>query len=280
MTRFQQTFSPPSARRIHLTPLTLAAIALGSATPAFANERHFTYTYESAVLPKGARELEIWTTARLGREEFYARFDERVEFEVGLTDRLLTAFYLNTSSTTAQIAPDARESEFEFEGVSSEWKYKLSDPVADALGVALYGEASGGPGESELEAKLILDKQFGKLLLAANLVGAHEWDYAGVDTETEVEAEVDLGATWFFHPGFAAGVEVRNHNEIVEGEWEHSALFAGPVVAYGSDDWWFALSVLPQLPALKKEDTPGDDDSRVLDEHEKLNARLLFSFHL
>ena len=152
--------------------------------------------------------------------------------------------------------------------------------MADVLGVALYGEASGGPSEAELEAKLIMDKQVGKLLIAANLVGAHGWDYSGVTTQTEVEAEVDLAATWFFRPGLSAGLEVRNHNEIVEGEWEHSALFAGPVLAYGAEDWWVALTVLPQLPAPKKEESAGDGDSRVLDEHEKLNARLIFSFHL
>jgi hypothetical protein len=260
-----------------LVPLALAAVAALPA-PGAANDRHFTFTYESAVLPPGGRELEVWTTPRVGREEFFVRFDQRIEFEVGLTERLMTAFYLNASATNAEIAPDDREHEWEFEGVSSEWKLKLSDPVADGVGVALYGEVTGGPTELEAEAKLILDKQVGGMLLAANVVGANEWDYSGPETETEQELELDLGAAWRVRPAFSVGLEIRNHNEVVDGEWEHSALFAGPVFAYATEDWWVAATVLPQLPALKKEGENGD--RRILDEHEKLIARLLFSFHL
>ena len=57
--------------------LTLPAVAA-------ANDRHFTYTYETAVLPPGARELEVWTTWRAGRERYYSRFDHRLELEVGV----------------------------------------------------------------------------------------------------------------------------------------------------------------------------------------------------
>src|SRR6516162_9438009 len=56
-----------------------------------ANERHFTYTYESAVLPPGAKEIEVWATGGFGRNEYYAQLDQRLEFEVGLTERLMTA---------------------------------------------------------------------------------------------------------------------------------------------------------------------------------------------
>lgn len=268
---------PPVRPAATLASALVLALASG-AGPVRANERHFAYTYESAVLPPGGRELEVWTTARVGREDFYARFDQRLEFEVGLTDRVMTAFYLNTTATRADAGPGAREGEFEFAGISSEWKVKLGDPVADAVGLALYGEVSGGPGEAEIEAKLILDKQVGGALLAANVVGAHEWDYEGPDTETEQEIEIDLAGSWTMRPGVTAGLEIRSHNEIVDGEWEHSALFAGPVLGYATEEWWAVLTVLPQLPAPKQEH--GGGDRRILDEHEKVNARLLFSFHL
>ena len=241
-----------------------------------ANERHFTYTYESAVLPAGGKEIEVWTTPRIGKEDYFVRFDERLEFEVGLTDQLMSAFYLNWTAVTADVAPDMRESVTEFSGVSSEWKLKLMDPVADAVGLGLYGELSGGTEEYEAEAKLIIDKQLGDLLLAGNLVLANEWELEPEETATAQEVEVDLSAAYFIRPGLSAGVELRNHNEIVEGEWEHSALFFGPVFGYATDGWWAAVTILPQLPALKNE----GDGSRVLDDLEKLEARILFSFHL
>src|SRR5438105_4635380 len=52
-------------KALKLNKLTLfLALAVVSISPAsgFANRRHFTYTYESAVLPKASHELEIWNT--------------------------------------------------------------------------------------------------------------------------------------------------------------------------------------------------------------------------
>lgn len=259
--------------------LVSAALIAGVPRVARSNERHFTFTYESAVLPTSAKELEIWTTPRIGREEFYSRFDQRIEFEVGVTDRLMTALYLNFRSVTADVAPDQRLSEFEFTGVSSEWKYKMLDPVADALGIALYGEVTGAPEEVELETKLIVDKQLGNLLLAGNLVAESEWEFEMEGTHRELVLELDLGASYRVTPSFSVGLEIHNHNEIPEGEgFEHSALFAGPVLAYAHEEWWVALTLMPQLPALKThEDAEG---LLELDEHERFMARLLFSFHL
>lgn len=255
--------------------LALVSLAVVPATAA-ANERHFTYTYESAVLPAGAKELEVWSTARIGRETYFVRFDERLELEVGVTDRLQTALYLNWEAATAEVEPGVRATETQFTGISSEWKYKLMDPVADAVGLSLYGEVTTGPAEHELEGKIIIDKQVGDFLVAGNLVLANEWEVEAAETETEQEVEIDLAAAFFLRPGVVAGLELRNANAIHEGEWEYSALFFGPVFGYATDSWWAALSILPQLPALKKE----GDGSRELGSHEKIETRLLFSLHL
>jgi hypothetical protein len=263
-------------RSVTLALVPLAALL--AIDEARANERHFTFTYESAVLPRGGKELEIWSTPRIGRGDYYSRFDQRAELEVGVTDRLQTALYLNFTAVTAAVpGTDELASEFSFGGVSSEWKYKLLDPVADALGLALYGEVTGSTDELELEAKLILDKQIGRTLIAANLVAEQEWEFEADETHRETILELDLAIAWRITAGFTAGIEVRNHNEIVEDEgFEHSALFAGPVISYATEEWWIALTVMPQLPALYHH----DGDTTVLDEHEKVNARLLFSFHL
>jgi hypothetical protein len=272
--------------RPHLRPLLLAAAVLAPfvAAPrrAAANERHFTFTYESATLPRGAREIEVWTSPALGRGHFYARFDQRFEFEVGVTDRLMTAFYVNFSGSNETVFDPAtmtkqRQQSFDFGGVSSEWKYKLSDPVADAVGLALYGEVLVSPTESELETKLILDKQVGDLLLAANIVGEYELEYGTIqETEPEVKLEGHLALGYQVHPGLWLGLEARSETILEEGEkLESSTLHAGPVLAYGSKGWWAAFTLTPQLPALKSE-----HGTRDLAYKEALTARLLFAFHL
>jgi len=248
-------------------------------TSASANERRFTYTYESAVLNPGDAELEPWTTFRLGREDYYSRMDNRLEFEVGVVEGLQTAWYFNWSSTT-QDTDGVRVSESSFKSVSSEWKLKLTDPVADALGSAFYVEGSLGPAEAELEAKLIFDKRLGDVIVAANLVGEHEWEFEQDETEREISAEAVFGLAWMASERMSFGLEVRNANEIKPDDgWENSAVYAGPVFGFASEKWWTTFTVLPQLLKLKGEE---EDEGRslVLSGRERLEARVLFGFHL
>jgi hypothetical protein len=244
-----------------------------AATPAFASERHFTYTYESVVLHPGGREIEPWSTFRLGRESYFARLDTRLEAELGLTERLQTSLYLNLSSTTRD-TDAGRVSSSEIEGISSEWKMKLSDPVADAAGFAVYGELSGGPGEVELEGKLIVDKRVGRWLAAANLSAESEWEFAEAGaTERETKLELTAASCYFLKPGLTAGLELRSHTVLPPaGEPTRSALFLGPTLSYSREGWWVAASVLPQLTAL----TGASSGHRDLVEHEKLELRVLF----
>ncbi|MBI4955779.1 MAG: hypothetical protein HY908_27420 [Myxococcales bacterium] len=261
----------------------LGAALLGPAS-ASANERHFTYTYESAALPEDALELELWTTSRIGREERYIRFDNRLELEIGLSDRLLTAFYVNTEAKVSGTG-DETETEYAFAGVSSEWKYKLSDASADALGSALYGEVTFGPEELELEAKVILDKRAGDVLLALNAVGELEVKDLGDANELEPIVEVDLAATYFITPAVSLGLELRNHTALPEGELEHSAFYLGPTAAWRMGPAWGALSVLGQIGAvLPKENEAGDREgvhfARDLAHAEAVNARFLLGLSL
>lgn len=265
----------PAARRLTIVLLTLAP-ALAFATPCWANHRMFTYTYETAVLPQDARELELWTTWRGGRDRYYSAFDHRLEFEIGLTDQLMTAFYLNFGAVTAETPFGLRETSFDYQGVSSEWKYKLTDPFADPVGLGLYAEFSAGTREYEIELKMLADKRIGPLLLAANLVGEVEWEVEGEETRRELIFAPHVAATWLVLPNLGVGLEFRNHNEIVGSEWEHSAIHMGPVVSYGGNRWWAALTAMAQLAAPKG----AHGGSLILDEHEKLEVRLMLGMDL
>lgn len=260
-------------------PTLVAAILAAAvhASPARANDRHFAFSYESAVLAPGARELEVWNTFRTGRQRYYSQFDHRLEFEVGLVDRLQTAFYLNASGVTEQDAFGNRTSSFSYRGISSEWKLKLLDPVADPIGLALYGELELAPDATEIESKIIVDKRIGGALLASNLIAAREWSHATAETEVETELEATLAASYFVAPSVALGVEGRAVGELAHGELEYATSYAGPVLAYAQETWWAVIAPMRQLPALKRE----DHRSRyVTHGHELWNVRVLFSFHL
>lgn len=250
-------------------------IALVPVTDASANERRFTYTYESGTLPTGAVEFEPWTTARIGRESYYLRFDQRLEFEMGLTDALQTAFYINFTGVGARAGGALTES-FSFGGVSSEWKLKLLDPVADALGLALYAEIGVGPLETEFEFKVILDKRLGDFLLAFNAVAEIELEKEADKTVTELVAETDLALGYLLSQHTSLGLEIRTHSEFADGKYEHTSLFVGPAFSYAVEKYWIALSVMLQAAAFGGH----ADGSPDLHEHEQVNARVILGFHL
>ena len=193
--------------------------------PALANRRHFTYTYESAVLPKASHELEIWNTIRLNRKDFYRGLDSRAEFEFGLGGNFQTSLYLNIGSASF-LDGGAVASEESF-GFSNEWKYKVLDAVADPVGLALYGEGSYTNKEIELEGKIILDKEIGDLLLAFNAVGEHAFvsgiDNAQVTTQTEEIMELAGGAAYFLATNLTAKEQRREQQKITAGISDNSA---------------------------------------------------------
>jgi hypothetical protein len=179
----------------------------------YAQDRIFTYTYESRVLGKSQKEIEIWNTLRAGRDDFYARYDHRTEFELGLGRNFQTAFYLNLTSKTKTVLEDSTkhldtENELSF---SNEWKYKILDPVADPIGLAVYAEVGIGSNEYELEGKLILDKKIKNFTIAGNGVYELElkpgYEDNEIDWEQEHKAEAYLALAYSFSPKFHLTME-------------------------------------------------------------------------
>ena len=275
--------------RIKISILSLLSILLVQIGKA--QDRQFVRTYQSTVLPKGAMDMEAWSTFRTGREYFFNRIDNRLEFEMGLCDKLQTAFYFNAShlafganiDTLGGIADTSvsgifKESEF---SISSEWKWKLLDPSANNFGLALYAEIGLAPSQIEIEKKIIIDKKTDKNIFALNLVNEYEIKYkvekGETKTEWEDEPEIDLAYMRMFKTNLGLGIELRNSNEIEDGNWNFSAMFGGPTLFYAGEKYFVILNALPQLANLHKtDDAP---NNLVLNAREKLEVRLLVGFH-
>ncbi len=271
--------------------LSISVLFIISAT---AQDRQFVQTYQSTNLAKGFRDIEVWSTLRMGKETFYRALDERLEFEMGLTDRLQTAFYINASNKSFANKDDSTgtifsESEF---SISSEWKLKLSDATTNIIGSGLYAEATISGTGLELEAKLILDKRISKHLIVFNAVGEWEWEQqvkgkvvnGKVNQENDIKLmatpfEMDLAYMYNIKPNFGIGLEAKAHYEITtEKGLEHNALLVGPTLFWNTKDSKHSIifNFLPEIINLKKtEEQPNDLD---LDEYEKYQFRLLLDF--
>ena len=247
----------------------------------YAQDRVFTYTYQSNVLNSGQKEIEIWTTMNTGREHYYRGFKNRVEFEIGLGKKLQTSFYLN--SDYAKGIEEANGSEYSFENnehsFSNEWKLKLSDPVANRVGSALYFEYTLAPSATELEGKLIFDKQTNNFIQAFNIVGEYEFekefenngDEIEVENEKELTVELNYGLSYKINKNLFLGLELFNQNEITDSEVEHSILLAGAGFSYFTKGFWVNFSILPQVTdfTMNKPD---------LEDHERIQGRLIFAY--
>lgn len=256
----------------------LAAAALGA--PAGADERKFTYSSEAKTLPRGGVEFEQWATLRTGKEDGdFVRIDIREELEVGITDRLTTALYLNLEYLNSDgVTGIEDETEFEFESVSSEWKYRLTD-AASPVGLLLYGEAGAGEHEQELEVKFVGSADAGAWSFAYNLIleleREEEEDPSG-ETEWERESEIahSFGVSVRVAPGFNLGFEgvARLLMEGTFSETESHAYFVGPNVHVATREWWATLTFLKQVDIM-------ENSGLELDDLEKYEVRLIFGIH-
>ncbi len=246
-----------------------------------AQDRVFTYTYQSNVLNKGQKELEVWTTLGTSRQDYYRGLKHSLEFEIGLGGKLQTAFYLNYSYSigiSENNGIDILNSDQSY-SFANEWKLKLSDPVANKIGSALYFEYALAPDAADLEGKIILDKQSGRFVQALNLTGelGFEKEFIALGNKIEVEnvnelkLELNYGWSYKISNNWFAGFEIMNENVFIDSELEKSLLTAGPGFSYSSNGYWINFSLMPQITELKS-------GSRNIADEDGLQARLIFSY--
>jgi len=262
----------------------LAALLLVCASNARADERFFTYVYDSEVMPKGRWEFEQWLTQRVGHPDgdrnYTAHFwDFREEFEYGLTEKLSAALYLNfeAEQLVARTEGFEDESGFEFEGISAEFKWQLLNPNLKPVGLALYFEPTYSGSEQELEYKLIVSKMIhDKWVFAANATYEQEWEREDGEREEESVLEFTGGAAYRFNPQWSAALEARYHSVhegLSLGDKLGSAWFLGPNVHYGASKWWATFTFLPQISG-----SPSDNGLERA-EHQTYETRLIFGIN-
>lgn len=234
-----------------LTILTAAVAALAILpTTTRATERSFTFTYEVTTNPKGSIEYEQWATWEATRgAERINEFKFREELEFGLTDHLQLGLYLSDWS----VEHTAGHTDTKWEDAGAEFIWNLSNPTTDFLGSALYLETRLGDEQFALEGKILLQKNFGKFIVAYNGVYEAEWEGPDYD-ERGGAVEQNVGVSYEFTPHFSAGVELFHAMELddfsVKGK---GALYAGPVASVKYGKWFATTTVLFQTTDREEE---------------------------
>lgn len=273
---------------------TAAAAALSLLAPILAvgHPEPFNYVRGAQVEPTGEWEIEQWTTARLGKKSGdYLGLDLSTEVEYGIHERLQAALYINQiyhhiddADTGAGLMTD--RTGWEFNGLSAELKYQLTDPYRAPWGFALYFEPGWGTvsrssgrhrDEVFLEFKGIVERHFldHRLIATFNYTVEPEWEAgANGDWETILEMEWSAGLAWRLNPRWSIGLEARVDTEWVDadpGQAEFWTFAIGPTMQWRGEDWFVALTALPQISGWP--DAPGTG-GRNLANREQIELRL------
>jgi hypothetical protein len=282
------------------------AVLMACSFSATAGETMFGYLYTTDTIPQGKWEYEQVQTLRTGKARgSYTAIDLRNEFEYGVTDKFQTAFYLNSSylKSTNQYDPEMPSddlpdhNEFDVDGMSVEFIYRLLSPYTDPIGLALYVEPEiairdhmmgDDHIERSVEMRVILQSNFldDQLITAFNFMVEPEWEKVDGLVKKELWAELTLGASYRIASKWYLGLEGRNHMEFIDmnlADQEHSAYFLGPNVHYGDQKWWIQFTVLPQIWGWPRDLGLGKDGTEIsspnnhLGQHENLEVRAKFA---
>ena len=219
-----------------LASLACAALAAASlaAPAARADRRSFIRAYEYATQPAGNLELEIWNDVEFSKKSAAAAVaNPRVELEVGLTDHWDVALYHVFES---KLEDDKRS--FTLDSWRLETRYRLLEKGVLPIDLMLYLEVER-PADFrdpwELEEKIILAKEFGRLGLVTNLVA--EQKLASGDQAGHL-FELDVGARWEFVPALRLGVEYFVTLQSAPGQEQGTRHYLGPSLSVASEKVW------------------------------------------
>jgi len=196
----------------------LAAALVGAFVPeAQAHRRDFPFTYDWHQPAKGEKEIELKSRYR-GRDN---SFEQQIEFEYGITDRLMLAPYL--------VFAKNGNGNLELEAYKLEGRYQLGEYKANTWLPGLYLEYEAVRNDTdEAEGKLILSR-YGKKGddFSFNYIIERE-----LENGAEFENEYSFGyARSLGSKGFLARRDVRGGFE-----WIHNLssgrINAGPVLGF------------------------------------------------
>jgi hypothetical protein len=193
------------------------------ARQAHANPMPLPYTYTYATLPKGEAEVEQYAdltpvkgvSVATGNPQLYLASQFQTEFEYGITDHLELGLYLALQpSGPAGLTNTATLTEGT--GSKQRLRYRFAEEGELPIDIALYGEVVEFDTELEFEGKILLQKRFGDLIIAANLWGEVEQPWANTFGQFDWVANPTLGAVYQVTPVVHLGVEGW-----MRGEWPY-----------------------------------------------------------
>ena len=235
----------------------------------------FTYNYET--LPEGQAEVEQYVdltpvkavSAGGARDVvWYTATQFQTELEYGVTDHLELAIYAALAPTPSSDAYVETATLTEGTGMKERLRLRIADEGVLPVDIALYGELVEFESEFEIEGKVILQKRFGDLRIAANLWAEREFEYASNQQNWVINPT--LGVTYQITPTFHVGVDSWLRAEFPNPA-PHPRPFnlgpneyVGPAILLDFGKIWWSTGIYVRVDQLNRTlspDSPGGADA-------------------
>jgi hypothetical protein len=236
----------------------LGVVLVSAAAQATPHPLPFTYPTDS--LPKGAIEVEQFvdlTPVRIddGSKPLFGPMTQfTTEVEVGLTDKLeLGLYFAFFDDLTA----------FRWDAIKQRIRYRPMDPGEWPIDVAFYLELAEEFDAFEVEAKILLQRRFGPLVIDVNLWAEREFFWAGGGVWV---LNPTAGVTYAVRPWFNIGLEYWGHGELGgenPGFNEDFHSFLGPAFMVQAGNFWWSVAPYIRLDGFDRGAQPGDEFGRV-----------------
>jgi hypothetical protein len=256
-----------------MKPAVLAAslaLALTAAATARGNPRALPFTYTTDTLAPGQVEIEQYVdlvalraiSPSTSSAQWYLPSAFQTEIEIGLADRLELGLYLTFVPDPGEQLASKALFPGAGNGLKQRLRYILADPGAWPVDIGVYGELVENEREIELEAKVLLQKRFDRLRIAANLSGEYELYFS---EQRELVLNPSFGATYEITPSLHVGLDGWLRGEYPQHPRPASRTFGlgpqayvGPAVMMSFGKLWWAVAAYARVTDAAHDVQPGE----------------------
>lgn len=238
-----------------------------------ANPRPLPFSYPYETLAEDEAEIEQYvdmTPVRAipvttGLPAWINIYRLQTEFEYGITDRLELGLYVqyvpSAGDAWSAVPPFAGGN-----GIKQRLRLRLAEEGDWPVDVSLYGEVCELDNELELEAKINLQKRFGRARAMINLWAEREFYYDGrADWVIQPTAGFTYEVTPTFHPGVEYWMRAESpddkppQKDFIDGPHH----FIGPAVMLSFGKVWWTTAVYWRASDTKRTVVLGDNVGHV-----------------
>jgi hypothetical protein len=230
--------------------------------------RDYAFAWSTNLAQPKATQLEVWLTPRVLRaSEGFFLLESKVVASVGLTQYLDAQF-----SFDANFQGDTNQDTSLNPALSGLVRFA---PLKNtqSLGLGIIAAFTASPHFLQLEARGILDKAFGRLLLSLNIDIQRRLLLAQSAVALNI-VEGNAGARFQINPQVRVGLEGMTRTALT-GAYRGTGVYLGPSVTADFSGWYFSAGLMSQVGADKVERERGNGEPLTLFDNERFWFRLI-----